>query len=106
MSDNNIISSDPTTKIQTIFHPSDDGNKFVLEEQQDAEEIVEVNRYQYNLYDQRAPFPGDGFHKVASIPLVVLMDLEAKGITRDPKEFAKWLNDPDNRYFRTRPGRI
>jgi hypothetical protein len=24
----------------------------------------------------------------------------------DQKKFKAWLNDPENRYFRTRPGRI
>jgi len=36
----------------------------------------------------------------------IYMDLVSKGITRTEKDFKKWLNDPDNRFFRTRPGRV
>ena len=39
--------------------------------------------------------------KVASIPLVVWNDLQKKGITRDKAAFKRWLNDPDNKFFRT-----
>jgi hypothetical protein len=44
--------------------------------------------------------------KVASIPLSVLYDLKARGIADDPKKMKAWLNDPDNRAFRTRDARI
>lgn len=105
---------DPTTKIKTIFHTeNDDKGTFIYGEEQDAEDIVEANKYLYNQFDQRAPFvqrKPDGtkevFHRVASIPLVILMDLQAKGILNDEKAFKKWMDDPDNKYFRTRPGRL
>jgi hypothetical protein len=50
-------------------------------------------------------------NKVASIPLTVIDDLNAKGIMRgfavvDEKKFKEFLNSPDNRFFRTRPGRV
>lgn len=104
-----VIACDPITQIQTIYHPSDDGRKYVMEEKQDVTEIVEANKYLYNQFDQKAPFKGDGFHRVASIPLTVLLDLHKKGLFRGAemsKEDAAWLNDPDNKYFRTRPGRM
>jgi hypothetical protein len=44
--------------------------------------------------------------RVASIPMGVYMELDAKGIARDEKAFARWLDDPDQRAFRTRPGRL
>jgi hypothetical protein len=34
------------------------------------------------------------------------MELKQQGIIDDPKALRRWLNDPDNRYFRTRPGRV
>ena len=43
--------------------------------------------------------------KIASIPLSIYYELKKKGITDDPKRLKKWLNDPDNKYFRTRGGR-
>jgi hypothetical protein len=38
---------------------------------------------------------------VASIPLVVYRQLEALGITKDRKAFDRWLDERDNRVFRT-----
>jgi hypothetical protein len=50
-------------------------------------------------------------NKIASVPLVVIDDLNKKGIMRgfhvvDQARFKEWLNNPDNRAFRTRPGRV
>jgi hypothetical protein len=44
--------------------------------------------------------------KVASIPLSVFYDLKQKGIVDDPAAMKKWLNDSENKFFRTRPGRV
>jgi len=48
-------------------------------------------------------------NKVASIPLTVIDDLNKIGIMRgfhvvDEKRFKAWLNNSDNRVFRTRTG--
>jgi hypothetical protein len=32
--------------------------------------------------------------------------LKKDGIIDDPSAMKRWLNDPDNRFFRTRPGRV
>jgi hypothetical protein len=44
--------------------------------------------------------------RVASIPLVVWEEWKKEGDVRDPNFLRKKLNDRDNLYFRTRPGRI
>jgi hypothetical protein len=36
----------------------------------------------------------------------VYYDLKRRGIIDDPAAFRAWMNDPDNRVFRTRPGRV
>ena len=41
------------------------------------------------------------FAKVASIPNVVVDQLMKSGVWFDRVAFRKWLNDPDNRLFRT-----
>ena len=50
-------------------------------------------------------------NKIASVPLTVIDELNKQGIMRgfhvlDQARFKAWLNHPDNRAFRTRPGRI
>lgn len=107
MRDATILDSDSLTGIRSVFHPDiHHGERNIIETVQDAEPIVELNKARASRFDERSNWKGDGFHMVASIPNVVFMELERKGITRDPVAFKKWLNDPDNRAFRTRPGRV
>lgn len=44
--------------------------------------------------------------KAGEIPLQVWMKLKQEGIAQDPKRLRAWLNDPDNRYFRTYDGNV
>lgn len=91
----------------TNFHDLD--GKHFIETRQDISEIIENNKAQFNAIDERTKW-GE-FTKVASLPNVVIDDLNTKGIMRgfaviDEKRFRAFLNDPDNRFFRTRPGQI
>jgi len=92
---------------QTIFHDAD-GN-FILETRQDVSGILEENKAEFASIDERAKW-GD-LTKIASLPMVVVDDLNKKGIMRgfaviDERRFRAFLNDPDNRFFRTRPGEV
>lgn len=87
------------------WYYDEDTDTATIETVQSHEAIVEANKGIFNATDEHAPYR-DGMHRVARIPLVTLQDLMQKGITKDPKAFKKWLNDPDNRFFRTRPGRV
>lgn len=108
----NINEFSKTAKvIDRKAHKTDDGG-LVIESTQDVTGIIESNRKQFNAYDERARWSDDLLgNKIASIPLTVIDDLNQKGIMRgfhilDEKRFKEFLNDPDNRVFRTRPGRI
>jgi len=95
----------------SVAHADNDGG-LIIETRQDVSGIIEQNRKEYNSYDEKAKWSDHVFgNKVASIPLTVIDDLNKKGIMRgfhvlDQKRFTAWLNDPDNRFFRTRPGNI
>ena len=91
----------------TNFHDID-GNHFI-ETKQDISAILESNKAQFNAIDERAKW-GE-WTKIASLPNVVIDDLNKQGIMRgfavvDEKRFRIFLNDPDNRFFRTRPGQV
>ena len=96
---------------QSVAHADGDGG-IIIETRQDISGNIEQNRKEFNSYDERAKWSDDMFgNKVASIPLTVIDDLNAKGIMRgfavlDQKRMKEWLNSPDNRYFRTRPGQV
>jgi hypothetical protein len=94
--------SDPTMGKTETFHWLGDG-KFAIETQQDVTDLVEQNRAIFN--ENTNGFRGE-MHRVASIPLVLYWDLKKQGIIDDPERLKRWLNDPDNVYFRTKPGRV
>lgn len=95
---------------KTIYHKQD--GHVIIEDVQDCTAIIEKNKKEYNSYDERARWSDEPFqNKVASIPLTVIDNLNKQGILRgfhvlDQKRFKAWLNDSDNRFFRTRTGRI
>ena len=87
------------------------GDGAVIEVAQDVTEIVEQNKQEYNNA-LTTWGSGDVFdNKIASIPFTVIDKLNQQGIMRgfhvlDMPKFKNWLNDPDNRFFRTKQGRI
>lgn len=90
----------------TYAHDTDDG--IVLETKQDVSHIIESNKRQYNDSDGKYD---PVITKVASLPLTVVDDLNRKGIMQgfkiiDDKAFRAFLNHPDNRFFKTHPGKI
>lgn len=92
---------------ETNFHDID--GKHFIETSQDISHILESNKAQFNAIDEKAKW-GE-WTKIASIPNVVIDDLNKQGIMRgfavlDEKRFRAFLNNPDNRFFRTRPGQV
>ena len=106
--DKRRFSSDPTlgTKTDFIFEAGNTAkdDKITLATSQDVTHIVEANKRSRNEIDRHQKH-GE-WSKVASIPLTVLYDLKRRGIADDPVAMRRWLNDPDNRAFRTREAKI
>lgn len=103
-----ILSADPVTgsfSRFTAYWGNDGRRKWAIENLQDAEPIAETTKASFNSTDERANWKGD-WHLVASIPNSIYYDLQRKGITKDPVAMKKWLNERDNRVFRTRPGKV
>jgi len=82
---------------------------------QDAQPIIDKNKQNLIDYGDKLTFGKasamgtDNGVTVASIPMNVWeMWCKDTGneISKDPKLLAKYLNDPDNKYFRTTPTRI
>ncbi|MGI0149162.1 MAG: hypothetical protein ACREDF_06495 [Thermoplasmata archaeon] len=104
MSEVLLLEGDPVKRAVRTFHALGDGT-FVVEQRHDVEPIIEDNKARERGFDGRASWRGD-WHRVASIPLSLWMTLRKTGLARDPRAFRRWLNDPDNALFRTRPGRV
>ena len=96
------FSFDPVTGIKRTFHWDDTADEFLIQTEQPTAEIVETNKQAYN----DAPDRWGEWTRVASIPLSIYFDLKKKGIADDEAALKRWLNDPSNRFFRTRPGSL
>lgn len=94
-----------TLGIVRRFHYDHTDDSFKIEKTQDVARILEANKIANNMAPERWGYH-DGLHRVASIPILLWFELEKKGITKDPALLRKFLNDPDNRKLRTRPGRV
>ena len=96
--------------LHTTFNPSSDENEFTINTYQDCEPVLEENKKTYNNYGDKLSLgkSKDGV-RVASIPLNVWQKWmqETNGaIEKDHNIIKKYLNDPDNKYFRTTPTRV
>jgi hypothetical protein len=92
--------------VLTRAHYEEDGDKLIVERVQDVEPILNDNKRALN--NASSSWKGE-FHHVASIPLVIIEKYKnEKGIDllKDKAALKKFLNDPDNKFFRTKPGRI
>jgi hypothetical protein len=98
-----VFSTDPLTGIQRFWNHNPADDTAYLETEQELTDSLDLNKAHYN--DSESNWNGD-MHRVASIPLAVVSDLMRRGIWGDEARMKAWLNDPDNRAFRTRPGRV
>ena len=93
----------------TYVHEHADGTG-TFQTVQDVEPILEENKRRLNDYGDKKTLGKRGeFHQVASVPFNIweLWMQQTDGeIQKNPKLLAKYLNDPDNKYFRTTPTRI
>lgn len=88
-----------------MWHYDADKDEGIIETIFDVQAIGEDNKARYNSFDERANWNGD-MHHVASIPMSLYYQLKAEGKLDDQAYMKRFLNNPDNRVFRTRPGEV
>jgi hypothetical protein len=82
--------------------PSSDLN--ILTHVQDCEPVLERNKALRNYFDGYTP--SREMRHIASIPLAVIPILQKQGLMdkgyriTNKVKFRRWLNDPENQYFR------
>jgi hypothetical protein len=99
-----ILSHDAMNGITTYYRFDHATGLSEVWDEQDVSAIVEHNKRSQTA-DRGRMGDGLGDH-VASIPLVVLSELKRNGTLDDPVRFKRWLNDSDNRFFRTNSVRV
>lgn len=93
------IDQNPDTGTFTEFVYDDATDEVSLINGQDMTGIIEANKAA--LAEPRFRKNGEEFRRVAAIPLSILMELRQSGRALDSEAMKRWLNDPDNRFFRT-----
>lgn len=111
MSDKFLFDRDPLTGETQWFIPDESAGTFTIKTEQDVSGLVEANKAHFNAFNSVRDGYGEEIgasSKVASIPTSVYYDLLKKhGHMRlNPGPWKRWLNDPDNAAFRTRPGTV
>lgn len=102
-----LIDADPITRTKSRVHYQPSDEEMILEDKQDVQPVVDVNKEDLKVSDGR--FNLDGKTHVARIPLVIWQQWmkETNGdIATDDDLLKEKLNDPDNRAFRSHPGRL
>lgn len=103
-----LFDYDPLTGTTQWFHWNDD-ETFTIQTEQPVDDLIEANKANFNQFSSGRDHWGEAIgHKtrVASIPMNVYQDLKKRGILQDQAALKRWLNDPDNAVFRTRPGNV
>ena len=93
---------------------SDGNGGLIIKGETDLTDFIDHTKAQFNDNPGKtgwSDMPFDPKNKIASLPLAIINDLNAKGIMRgyfivDQAAMKKWLNDADNQVFRTRGGEV
>ena len=103
-----LLKRDPVTGKETWFHAED--GKHIVTSSQNIDALIAKNKVEANEFRPGSLIGNTQNHrrKVADIPASLYHELVHKmGQPQDnPKEWRKWLNDYDNRFFRTDVGHI
>lgn len=87
-------------KLTYAHFDSDRPDGYIPETVQDVEPIIERAKI---LSEET---PGKDWRHVACIPLIVFDRAYREGWLHDDAKWRAWVNDPDNKAFRTWPGHI
>lgn len=109
-----VIDTDPVFQKRTVYwYDSDTNEQFVTEDWYGLDQLIEANKAQYNATDERArmtPLRDGGemqWTKVFTVPMALVPDIMKKTHHgKDRQAVSRWLMDPDNRMFMTRPLRL
>lgn len=99
-----LFDHDPTTGISEWFDYDELSNTFSLTTTQDVSKLVEENKQAYQNVTSLDRW-GDG-RVVARIPLSIYTQWIQDGRDKDDAFLRRWLNDPENKHFRVRPGKV
>lgn len=96
-----LIDIKPAEQARTVWNWDASTEESRIVHEQDITALIAANRVERNATGKRMPGKDDFGVKVASIPMGVFSQMMKEGKTNDQAYLKRWLNDPDNRVFRT-----
>tara|TARA_B100000287_G_scaffold414575_1_gene447286 strand:- start:3999 stop:4325 length:327 start_codon:yes stop_codon:yes gene_type:complete len=103
-----LLSSDPLTGKKTYL--TDDADGLGFETEVNVDPVLKGAKMQESEWKPNQLIGNTQRHKqkIAEIPMPLYFDLLKKfGNPKDnPKDWKKWLQNPDNKHFRTTGGRL
>lgn len=103
--DRRLFSRDELTGITTWFDYDEETDKVRLTAEQDVTHMTDVNVASQNEVAREGKRWGE-FAQVATIPMSIYAEWLLSGKDKDPAFIKRWLNERENRRFRTRLGRV
>lgn len=98
-----LFSHDPHLK-RTVWARENGDGTTTYRTDYEVDPTVEINTAQRNMAENG--WRGD-YHHIASVPLNLFWDKIAEASRQgDDRFISKWLNDSDNRAWRTKSGRV
>jgi len=88
--------------VETAVHTEDGDGKFHVTKKQNVQPTLDYTKY---LREQPVNRKADDRH-IAEIPPVLAAKLIRDGILGDSKRLLKWLDQPENKCFKTVEGRL
>lgn len=85
---------------------SEQNGGLLITKRQDVSAILKQAKAERDAFPEHHGHYGRDMAKAAIIPNIVIEELMKKGIWQDKTRFKAWLNDPDNKAFRTSKGRV
>lgn len=104
----NPVLRDAEAGKEVFVHKDADG--YTVEQKQHVKHIIERNKRMRDAWQPNQLIGNTQRHhqQVAEIPNVLYWELRQKfgSPQQNPKDWFKWLNDPENRAFRSGGGRL
>tara|TARA_B100001250_G_C19804588_1_gene792673 strand:- start:504 stop:812 length:309 start_codon:yes stop_codon:yes gene_type:complete len=88
--------------VKTNVHTEDGDGTFHITKEQDVQPTLDYTKY---LREQPVLRSANDRH-VAEIPPVIAAKLQREGILQDSKRLLKWLDQPENKAFKTWEGHL
>ena len=97
---------------QNVYADGEGG--IIIETKVDLSQIIEINKQKFNERSEKTNWGSDVLdprNHIATIPDIIIDELNKKGGMRgyaviDKEAFRRFLNDPDNKVWRTRGGNV